>query len=94
MGLNVLYGVGFFFLVLFQCGSPDQFALKIITGQCLSVAAIDGVSYSHSVLNALSDLVFGVLPVFLICQTKMSIRSKTSVGGILCLGSMYVLSSR
>lgn len=82
------YGTAYFFFVLLQCGDPHDFPTKIILGNCLMPAAIDGMSYTHAVLNALADCVLFALPIALLWKADMSRRAKLSVISILGLGSV------
>lgn len=88
MGITIIFGVIYFFIVLFQCGNPKGFGKKIILGQCLSHATIEGTSYVHAVLTALADVVYAILPVVFLWNADFSRRAKISVGGILMLGSV------
>ena len=40
-----------------------------------------------SVVTSITDLVFALLPVFYLKTANLNMRTKVSVGGILCLAS-------
>lgn len=46
------------------------------------------MSYTHAVLTAMADVLFGVLPVLFLWNANFSRRVKISVGGILVFGSL------
>ena len=57
-------------------------------GDCLSSTTIQGMSYTQAVINAISDWIYGLLPIALLWNANMNKRSKVSVGILLALGSM------
>ena len=88
MAVPVLYSIGYSFLLLFQCGNPKDFVIKIAVSQCMTIRVINGTSYSHATMNALADCVFAILPVALLWDAEMSRRSKWGVATVLSLGSV------
>lgn len=88
MTITILYSLYCFFFTLFECGDPAYFHLRILMNQCMSVDAINGTTYTHSVLIAVIDCLFASLPIALIWGTDMSKRSKISVVCVLGIGSL------
>ncbi|KAI9653593.1 MAG: hypothetical protein M1831_005975 [Alyxoria varia] len=91
MALNIGYGIGYFFVALYQCGDPSQFAIRHILGGCLSTQVINGCAYTHSVINALSDAILVLLPIHAVWKSNMSNRSKWSVAAIIGIASIGVV---
>ena len=87
LAIATTFSLGFFFIILFQCGNPNMFAIRFLTNSCLRPEVISGLSYTHSVINATSDWIFATLPVFFLLHSSLSLRAKISVGCILALGS-------
>ena len=88
MIVNVVYGFAYFLVVLFECGLPKYFPSRIILGQCLARQTTDGLSYTHAVIVAISDVIFAVLPLLFVWEAALSRRAKISVGAILTIGSL------
>ncbi|KAH0284295.1 hypothetical protein KCU62_g8401, partial [Aureobasidium sp. EXF-3399] len=83
-----------FFLVVFECGLPGNYAMKTALGQCLSFRVLSNTGYVHGALNAITDWVFPVLAIqFLVRCTKMSWASKLSCCGILMLAVVGSIAS-
>ena len=76
------------FYVIFMCGDPHFFLKRYITGQCTSHKANLGVLFTHAGTTTLTDLMFAVLPIFVLWHVQMNRRKKLSVGFILGLGLM------
>ncbi|KAF1993051.1 hypothetical protein P154DRAFT_540728 [Amniculicola lignicola CBS 123094] len=86
MGLSVVSGLAFFFVTLVQCTPVDYFWNKHQPGKCLNMDVIVALTYFYSIMNALCDFTFGLLPVFLVWQLNMSKRSKLMLIPILSMG--------
>jgi hypothetical protein len=81
-------------LVTFECGLPNNYVLKAMSGQCLSFRILSTVGYVHGALNALTDWVFPLLAIqFLVRCTKMSLAAKLSCCGILLLAVVGSIAS-
>jgi hypothetical protein len=81
-------------LVTFECGLPNNYVLKAMSGQCLSFGILSTVGYVHGALNALTDWVFPLLAIqFLVRCTKMSLAAKLSCCGILLLAVVGSIAS-
>jgi len=86
---TIVFGVFYFFFILFQC-SPISYFWNPTTsgGSCITPSAIVAATYAHSAVSAAADWTFGILPVFLIWDVKMNPRTKISIAIILGLGAM------
>ncbi|KAI4722198.1 hypothetical protein E4T48_01558 [Aureobasidium sp. EXF-10727] len=81
-----LYSFGFFFVAIFQCGSPDKYLLHKVQGKCTSWSVLGPLNYTHGVMNAVTDWIFVSLPVLVIRKANMSGRDKSSVILVLVIG--------
>lgn len=89
---------------MFQCKpidhlvSPDSFSLDFQAklyewlpfseGTCLPGKVETGTSYAHAGLTGATDLIFAILPVFVVWDLQMNIAMKISVAGLLGFGAM------
>jgi hypothetical protein len=81
-------------LVTFECGLPNNYVLKQMSGQCVSFRILSNTGYAHGALNALTDWVFPILAIhFLIRCHKMSLAAKLSCCGILLLAVVGSIAS-
>lgn len=93
-GLYTVVGVAWFFVAVFQCGSPANFVANTSAGKCLSFTTVLApFNYVHGVLNALTDWVFAIVPIYIVRSTQMSRRDKASVMGIFILGAAGSIAS-
>ena len=84
----IAFSTFYFFLVLFQC-TPysyfwEQYAGK--NGSCINPAAVPDASIAHSAVSFTTDWILGLLPIVLIWDLKMNLRTKVSVACLLGLG--------
>jgi hypothetical protein len=81
-------------LVTFECGLPNNYVLKQMSGQCVSFRILSNTGYAHGALNALTDWVFPLLAIqFLVRCTKLSLAAKLSCCGILLLAVVGSIAS-
>jgi len=86
--LTILIGLTYFFFEIFQCGDPNKgesWWLKKLTDKCVSTRGNLGIGYTHSLLNALTDVVLVLLPTPMIWHAKLSLREKLIIFSILFL---------
>ncbi|KAK0105295.1 hypothetical protein ONS95_004321 [Cadophora gregata] len=84
----IIFSIGYFLFLVFQCSPVDyfwnQFSLK--PGSCLSPELVGAMTYAHSGLNALADIILAALPVVIVSQLQMNPRTKLTVSIILSMG--------
>jgi len=89
IGVSVVFGIFFFFFILFQCNPISTFWNPTTPGEsCISPNGIAAATYAHSAVSAAADWTFGILPVFLLWDVKMNPQTKISIAIILGLGAM------
>jgi hypothetical protein len=92
VGVNVFSSAATFFYVLFRCGSNiDNYVNQQLYDRCTPRTLDRFMSYQQAAITTLTDVVFVMLPIFILWNANMSRRSKISVGLILCLAALYVL---
>jgi hypothetical protein len=88
-----LFTFAFFFVAVFQCGSPADFLLNNAKGKCLPWSVTGPLNYIHGTLNALTDWIFVSLPILVIRNANMNNRAKSSVIGVLAIGVLGSVAS-
>jgi len=88
LAVVMLFSTIYFFFLLFQCHPIDHIWMQYrdTNGTCLSGNTLANVTYAHAAMSAVTDWVFGILPVFFVWKLKMNPRTKLSVILILSLG--------
>jgi len=59
---------------------------------CVKASTFGAVTYVHSALGALSDWVLALVPVFLVSNLQMNVRTKISVSIVLGLGGIAAIA--
>jgi Fungal rhodopsin domain len=92
MSVITLLSVLYFVFVTAQYNPVNYFWLQFSggKGKCFSALTVQNITISYAVFAAITDIVFGVLPIFVIWNLKMNRRAKMVVGGLLALGIMEV----
>ncbi|KAF7577802.1 hypothetical protein PtrSN002B_008108 [Pyrenophora tritici-repentis] len=89
MAGTVLCGLIYFFLVMFQCTPISEFWNKHpASSKCLGHGPTLGISYSLSVVNAIADWAFGLLPCFIVWKMDLRKKTKFLVAGILAFAAI------
>ncbi|CAG5179638.1 uncharacterized protein ALTATR162_LOCUS9386 [Alternaria atra] len=96
MGLTVLTGIVFLFVTVFQCMPISYFWGQALgaDGSCINIYVIIGLTYLYSVISAICDFTFGLLPIVLVWDLNMSKNSKIALIPILsmaCVASIAVI---
>lgn len=86
MILNVLTGVIYFFVTMFQCHPISYFWDKTDAGNCISIDVIIGLGYLYSVLNIGCDFTFALLPIAIVRNLNMPRRLKMVTIPLLSMG--------
>lgn len=90
-GVVIVFSIFYFFLVIFQCHPVNYYWTRFAPnpeGTCIDAAIFPAASFAHSAISASADWVLGILPLWLIWDLKMNIRTKLSVGILLSFGMM------
>jgi len=88
-----VYTFSFFFVAVFQCGSPDKYLLHKVQGKCISWSVLGPMNYVHGVMNALTDWIFVSLPILVVRRANMNGRDKWSVVFVLVIGVLGSVAS-
>ncbi|EME47215.1 hypothetical protein DOTSEDRAFT_166073, partial [Dothistroma septosporum NZE10] len=82
---NIFYGTLLFFVAIFNCGDPTEYLENELKNVCMPQDTLYGIQVTGSILNAITDWVFAVLPIFVLAKASMPLATKLSAGLILCL---------
>ena len=91
--LYTFYGIVYFFFAVFQCRNPAQFFINVLEGRCLSFGILLPMGYVQSALNAVTDWVFAILPLFVLWRAQLPLRAKVTACACLLLGTLGSISS-
>ncbi|KAJ5119147.1 hypothetical protein N7448_010854 [Penicillium atrosanguineum] len=95
IGVTTVIGLVFFFMLTLQCTPVSFFWQRVrvlteknsdITGHCMNLDSIINIAYVYSVTATLCDMTLGLLPVFLVWNLQMNVRTKAALAGILGMG--------
>ncbi|KAJ5787195.1 hypothetical protein N7457_002185 [Penicillium paradoxum] len=81
-----LYTTICFLTLMFQCRDIRSNWDSSVQSKCFSTKQLLALSYTNTALNILTDLIFAVLPVFMLRHLQVNIRVKLSLICILGLG--------
>ena len=96
MGAVIVFSLFYLCLLIFQCRPISLFwnqhavihSAADLGGVCLNLNILEAASYAQCAISALADWVLGTLPLWLIWNLKMNLRTKLSVCVLLSLGMM------
>ncbi|RLL96931.1 hypothetical protein CFD26_103155 [Aspergillus turcosus] len=81
-----LYMTICFFLWIFQCKNIRTNWDPSVQSKCFTIPQRLQLSYTNTALNILTDLIFAILPAFMLRHLQVNRRVKLSLVGILGLG--------
>ena len=92
MVLSTAYSIALFFVIIFQCGVPDDMVIFVIKKAskdgCLPGHVVAAVTYTHAAITAFTDWVFVVLPFFILKKSNMQGKEKIVVGVLMAFASI------
>lgn len=92
VGVNIFSSATAFFYVLFRCGAKiDDYAEQQLLNRCTPRTLDRFMAYQQAAVTTMTDVIFVMLPVFILWNAHMSRRSKLSVGFVLSLAALYVV---
>ncbi|THV52830.1 hypothetical protein BGAL_0067g00200 [Botrytis galanthina] len=84
----ITFTIIFIVLVFCQCTPFDYFwkQYEFATGFCIDSSIVPAASVAHSVIGFIVDWTLGLLPIWVMWDSKMSMKAKLSISGVLSLG--------
>ncbi|KAI1344653.1 hypothetical protein F5Y15DRAFT_118486 [Xylariaceae sp. FL0016] len=88
IGLTSVLSLTYFFVVLFQCSPPSYFwtELEGASGRCLDPSVIPAVTMGFGAFSIVMDWIVGLLPIAMLWNVRINLRTKVSVAALLSLG--------
>ncbi|ETS80652.1 hypothetical protein PFICI_08181 [Pestalotiopsis fici W106-1] len=90
--LTVVCGIIFFFIAMFQCRPISFFWTRVADpasgGSCISIDTIVYVTYTYSAFSIITDFTFTILPIWMVWQLQMSLRTKIAIIPILGMAAV------
>jgi hypothetical protein len=85
------YSVFFFFLFVLQCRPSAYFWTKYTggSGTCVNPKLTTDAFYGYSAISCAGDWILGIIPIFIVWNLQMNLKTKMSVAMILAVGAMY-----
>jgi hypothetical protein len=89
------YSFAYFFTVVWHCGTPsgNNFWVKTFQYQCMTDTTQKGLTYTHAVVTAGSDLYFLLLVPFIVGNTKLRFKEKINIAVLLGLATFGFVAS-
>ncbi len=83
-----IYSAFFCLLFILQCRPSAYFWTKYTGGKgtCINAQITVGAFYGYAAISCWTDWTFALVPIFLVWNLQMNIRTKISVGAILACG--------
>jgi heme/copper-type cytochrome/quinol oxidase subunit 4 len=79
-----------FFELLLYCSPPAHFWDPVNNpGTCKAPAQLAKATLGQNSINFVTDVVFGVLPAFVVAELQMNKNTKISLASILLIGNWY-----
>ncbi|KAM5356485.1 hypothetical protein ACJ41O_003131 [Fusarium nematophilum] len=87
MCFMAFYTIGCFFTIMFQCTDIRILWDPSVKATCWSQSTLQGLSYTNSALNILTDLLFAIIiPAPMLWNLNVHFRTRLTLLGILGLG--------
>ncbi|KAJ5965735.1 hypothetical protein N7481_012449 [Penicillium waksmanii] len=89
IAVTTVIGLIFWFMLTLQCHPVSFFwqrARGLTNGTCMDLDSIIAIAYVYSVTATCCDFTLGILPVFLVWNLQMNVRTKAALASILGMG--------
>lgn len=94
--ISAVFGVFYFSVTLFVCGSPANIADSFIgtrAKHCAPVWVVLSTGYIYGIINVVADWIFTLIPIVILMDSQMDRRSKISVGVVMGFAAIGSISS-
>jgi hypothetical protein len=91
LSVVLLFNIFYFFVALVQCLPISYFWMRVSVipvpkGKCVSHGLADGSTYAATAVNAFADWTLGLLPIALVWNLGLGLKTKISVAAVLSMG--------
>lgn len=89
--ITISNSIAFFLFTIFQC-TPIYYFWDHSQegGKCVSTSAVLAVGYTCSVFNIVTDLVYALLPAWIIYHLQMKLKTRIALMILMGMGCLYV----
>jgi hypothetical protein len=89
VAVNIVSSTASFFYVLLRCGvNLNIYVYEQLANRCTPRSLDRFFAYQQAAFTTITDCIFATLPIFILWDAHMDIRSKLSVGFILSLAGL------
>ena len=90
LAVTEAFSTVFFFMFIFQCRPSSFFWTRYTggTGVCFQPDIIVNMTYAWSAISCVGDWMLAIIPVLIVWNLQMNIRTKISVVLILSMGAV------
>jgi ABC-type sulfate transport system permease component len=89
IAMSVASLLSFFFVCLFQCWPISYYWDKHTqTGKCVNNTVVVVMAYMFSVVSIITDLIFALVPAWIVSRLNMKLKSKVALIFLMALGCM------
>jgi hypothetical protein len=88
--LSTTMGTAYFFFAIFTCGFPvagKVYWPRLLLGQCVGPKTILGMSYTHAIITAGTDLSLAILPIPMLVRLGIKKNEKWVIVGIFVIAT-------
>lgn len=92
LAISAVYGAFYFLVTIFQCGNPAKLADSLLGARnCAPSWFLLTTGYFYGIINVISDWTFTLIPIVILLDSDIDLRSKISVSivmGFAAIGSI------
>ncbi|KAG0647852.1 hypothetical protein D0Z07_5956 [Hyphodiscus hymeniophilus] len=79
----------FFFLFIFQCTPSNYFWTQLTGGKgsCINLDTLVDITYTYSAIACATDWLYAIMPMLILWDVEMNIRTKVSVAILIGMGA-------
>jgi hypothetical protein len=95
LAISGVFGILYFSVTLFVCGSPTKLADSLIgarASHCAPVWVVLSTGYIYGIINVVADWIFTLIPIVILVDSTMDRRSKISVGIVMAFAAVGSIS--
>lgn len=89
-GLVIICAIVYFFVTIFHCYPTKKYWNDSIPGSCIPEPIFVKLGYLYSAVSLLTDLVYAMLPAFIIWNIQLKTRIRLIIIMLMGMGLMYV----
>lgn len=92
--LVVICAIAYFFVTIFHCSPTARYWNDSIPGSCIPEPTFVKLGYLYSAVSLLTDLIYAMLPAFVIWNIQLKSRIRLIIVMLMGMGLLYVEASK